>query len=58
MSEQNYTIYQKLTKMFGFMGSNRPQDRPSFNFTKDEILKTDSREEYEKSLKKKITTGT
>lgn len=50
MSEQNYTIYQKLTKMFGFMGSNRPQDRPSFNFTKDEILKTDSREEYEKSL--------
>lgn len=50
MSEQNYTIYQKLTKMFGFMGTSRPQDRPSFNFTKDEILKTDSREEYEKSL--------
>lgn len=50
MSDQNYTIYQKLTKMFGFMGTNRPQDRPSFNFTKDEILKTDSREEYEKSL--------
>lgn len=50
MAEQNYTVYQKLTKMFGYMGASRPQERPSFNFSKDELLKTDSREEYEKSL--------
>lgn len=50
MPKENYTVYQKLTKMFGFMGSDRPQDRPSFNFTKDQLLTTDSREEYEKSL--------
>jgi hypothetical protein len=28
----------------------KPEDAPSYNFNKDEILKTSSREEYEKSL--------
>ena len=50
MAEQNYTVFQKLTKMFGYPGKTRPDQAPSFNFSKDELLKTDSREEYEKAL--------
>ena len=47
---QNPTVFQKLTRMFGFPGQTRPQDTPSFRFSKDELLKTDSREDYEKAL--------
>lgn len=50
MAEQNFTVFQKLTKMFGYPGKTRPEQAPSFNFSKDELLKTDSREEYEKAL--------
>jgi hypothetical protein len=50
MAEQNYTVFQKLTKMFGYPGKTRPDQTPSFSFSKDELLKTDSREEYEKAL--------
>ncbi len=50
MAEQNLTVFQKLTRMFGFPGQTRPEQAPSFNFNKDEILKTDSREEYEKAM--------
>jgi hypothetical protein len=50
MAEQNYTVFQKLTKMFGYQGKIRPDQVPSFNFSKDELLKTDSKEEYEKAL--------
>ena len=46
----NLTVYQRLTKMFGFPGMSRPEDKPTFNFSKEQILKTDSREEYEKRL--------
>jgi hypothetical protein len=52
MADQNLTVFQKLTKMFGFVGQGKqvqPQN-PSFSFTKDELLKTDSKEEYEKVL--------
>lgn len=51
MSNNNYTIYQRLTKMLGYNGrqKNVPPTQ-SFNFNKDELLKTDSREEYEKNL--------
>jgi hypothetical protein len=50
MAEQNPTVFQKLTRMFGFPGQIKQDQTPSFNFSKDELLKTDSREEYEKAL--------
>jgi len=50
MAEQNLTVFQRLTKVFGYPGQVRPEQTPSFNFSKDELLKTDSKEEYEKAL--------
>jgi len=55
MAEKNLTIFQKLTKVFGFPGETKPEDikqdnTPKFNFSKDELLKTSSKEEYEKAL--------
>jgi hypothetical protein len=50
MADQNLTVFQKLTRMFGFPGQTKPEQMPSFNFSKDELLKTDSREEYEKAM--------
>ena len=50
MAQQNPTVFQKLTRMFGFPGQTPKQDSPSFNFSKDELLKTDSREEFEKAM--------
>ena len=47
---QNTTVFQKLTRMFGFPGQTRPQDTPSFRFSKDELLKTDSREDFENAM--------
>jgi hypothetical protein len=46
---QNPTVFQKLTRMFGFPGQVQQTKAPSFNFNKDELLKTDSREEFEKA---------
>jgi hypothetical protein len=46
----NKTVFQRLTQMFGYPNKVKPEDAPSYNFNKDEILKTSSREEYEKSL--------
>ena len=50
MAADNNTVFQRLTQMFGFPGKAKPEDTPSFNFNKDEILKTSSREEYEKAV--------
>ncbi len=36
--------------MFGYPGQVKRENTPSFNFNKDELLKTDSREEYEKAM--------
>ena len=47
MERQPLTIYQKLTKTFGFQGSTKKQ--PAFEFDKDELLKTNSRTDYEKA---------
>jgi hypothetical protein len=47
---QNLTVFQKLTRMFGFPGQIKPEEKPTFNFSKDELLKTSSKEEFEKSL--------
>ncbi len=50
MDNQNLTVFQKLTKMFGFPGQSKPEEKQSFTFSKDELLKTDSKEEYENAL--------
>ena len=50
MANQNPTVFQKLTKMFGFPGQIKQDQAPTFNFSKDELLKTDSREEFEKAM--------
>lgn len=52
MADQNITVFQKLTKMFGFVGQERntQPENPSFNFSKEELLKTSSKEEYDKAL--------
>jgi len=48
--KNNLTVFQKLTRMFGYPGQSRPQEKPSFRFSKDELLKTQSKQEFEKSL--------
>jgi hypothetical protein len=50
MTDKNLTIFQKLTKMFGYPGQMKPEQSPSFNFSKDELLKTGGKEDYEKAL--------
>lgn len=52
----NLTVYQRLTKVFGFPNQTKPEEpkktfqSPKFSFDKDELLKTQSKEEYEKAL--------
>jgi hypothetical protein len=36
--------------MFGYPGKPQVTQAPSFNFSKDELLKTDNREDYEKAM--------
>jgi hypothetical protein len=50
MANQNLTTYQRLTKVFGFPGKLEPIETPSFNFSRDELLRTTSKDEYDKSL--------
>jgi len=50
MAKQDMTIFQRLTKTFGFQGNTVSPPPPSFQFSKDELLKTDSKEEYENAL--------
>lgn len=50
MAQQELTIFQRLTKTFGFQGNTVSPPPPSFQFSKDELLKTDSKEEYEQAL--------
>jgi hypothetical protein len=50
MAKQDLTVYQRLTKVFGF-GAERPSAGPtSYRFDKDQLLKTDSKEDYEREL--------
>ena len=46
------TVYQKLTKMFGFVkqGTDLNEPNTTFNFSKDELLRTDNKQEFEKAL--------
>lgn len=47
MAEQNMTVWQRLSQTFG-PNSLLQQDYPTFKFDKKELLRTKSREEYEK----------
>jgi hypothetical protein len=47
MAKNDLTIFQRLTKVFGF--DNSPNRQPSFNFSRDELLKTDDPVEFEKA---------
>ena len=47
MSEQNLTVWQRLSKTFG-PNSLLNQDYPTFKFDKKELLRTTNRDEYEK----------
>lgn len=51
-NQNNLTVYQKLTKMFGFVkqGTDITEPNTTFNFSKDELLKTDSKQEFERVL--------
>jgi hypothetical protein len=50
MADKNLTVFQRLTKMFGFPGEVKQEKQsPRFEFNKDQILKTDSIEDYEKA---------
>lgn len=50
MADQNLTVFQKLTRVFGYPGIAEPKRAPEFKFSKDELLRTDSREEFEAKL--------
>ena len=47
MSEQNLTVWQRLSKTFG-PNSLLNQDYPTYKFDKKELLRTKSRDEYER----------
>jgi hypothetical protein len=47
MAEQNMTVWQRLSQTFG-PNSLLKQDYPTFKFDKQELLRTKSREEFEK----------
>jgi len=54
MADKNLTVFQKLTRVFGFPNENKKEEPvqknlPKFNFSKDELLKTQSKEEFEKA---------
>lgn len=48
MAKQNLTVYQRLTKVFGFT-AEKPTS-PQYKFDRDQILKTDSREDFEREM--------
>jgi len=48
MANKNLTVYQRLTKVFGFQ--NDVPNPPQYRFDKDTLLKTNSKEDYEREL--------
>jgi hypothetical protein len=50
MAENNNTVFQKLTRMFGYPNQVKKEHIPSFNFSKEQILKTDNKDEFEKAM--------
>jgi hypothetical protein len=50
MDNKNMTVFQKLTKMFGYVGQNEKPEQQSFSFSKEELLKTDNKQDFDKAL--------
>jgi len=50
MAKQNLTVFQKLTQTFGYQGNTKETPPQSFQYSKKDILKTDSREDFERAL--------
>lgn len=50
MVNKNMTVFQKLTKMFGYVGQNEKPEQQSFSFSKEELLKTDNKQDFDKAL--------
>ena len=50
MAVDNLTVFQRLTKIFGFPNKPKPEETPYYNFSKDEILKTTNKQEFNKEL--------
>jgi hypothetical protein len=48
MANQDLTVFQKLTQIFGFQNRGQ-QAPPSFNFSREELLRTDDPVEFEKT---------
>ena len=49
MADNNFTIFQKLTKVFGYRTGTKEQP-PSFDFSKEELLRTANKDDYDKAL--------
>jgi hypothetical protein len=49
MAQENLTVYQRLTKVFGFQ-TEKPSTPPQYKFDRDKLLKTDSKEDFEREL--------
>ena len=49
MEKKNYTVFQKLTRTFGYPTKVKPE-ATSFQFNKDELLRTDNKEDFDNAL--------
>jgi len=56
MANQDLTVFQKLTQIFGFQNRGQ-QAPPSFNFSREELLRTDDPVEFEKTKLRVTTAG-
>lgn len=45
MAQEKLTVFQKLTRTFGFQGQLKTP--PQYNFSKEELLRTDNKNDYE-----------
>lgn len=49
MEKKDLTVFQRLTQTFGFQGRTKNVTQ-TYKYSKNDILRTDSKEEYEKAL--------
>ncbi len=49
MDKKKLTVFQKLTQTFGFQGRTKEHQTQAFQYSKNELLKTDTKEDFEKA---------
>jgi hypothetical protein len=49
MDKKDLTVFQKLTQTFGYQGRTKIPQAQAFQYSKNELLKTDSKEDFEKA---------